>query len=253
VLYLIGAGILLAVLAALTPWIGEARRIAKTAREDHAGSRGTHHAKQLREAIRLHERHLQPLRGEHTKLQAELNGIARREQAELERALTQALIDSSFLKIPGIGPKLRDRILGTCFDGSLDSLLRAHQVYGVGQEKSFAIRNWVQQMRRGFTSRLEEDFPGKSEVQAKHSARSEELARRLKSLSSRIARREEVVAVAGEHLAPLERTTPRTFRRALRGDQPAAERVGAYVTGAFAEWEPLPDWFAAILKEPDEA
>jgi len=250
--YAIAGGILVVALIALAPWIAEERRITAKARADHARSRGTHHAKQLREAIRQHERALEPLRSERRRLQGKLSGLEQKKQAELQRALTISLINGSFVQIPGIGPKLKDRIMQTCFDGTLESLLGAYRVYGVGQEKSFAIRSWVHQMKRQFERSLQEDFTGKSGIHSKYSARSEELACELEAMSSRIARREKVIEAAEKHVRPLEGITPKAFCKALRGDQAAAERVGAHSVGAFAEWEPLPKWFRVILRNPDE-
>ena len=253
-IYLIGGGVLtLAIFIVLLPRMVRESRIFAKAREDYARSRGTHHALQLTQAIKKREAALRPLQSARRKVQEQLDGLVRKESTDLERTLTIALINESFLKIPGIGPKLKNRIMQSCFDGSLGSLLRAYQVHGVGQEKSFAIRNWVHQMQRSFAKRLNGDFGGKDAVRQKYAARHEELTGQLESINSKIGDRERVISEARTHLKPLESVTVSAFRDALRGNRETAEKVARHALGAFAEWESIPAWFAAVLREPNEA
>jgi len=253
VIYLIAGGALALVIAvSFLPKVVRESRIFAKAREDYARSRGTHHARQLREAVKKHEAALRPFQSERSRLRDELDKLSQRESAELERSLTIALINGSFLDIPGIGAKLKDRIMQSCFDGSLGSLLRAHQVFGVGQEKSFAIRNWVHQMQRSFPQRLTGDFDGKEAVRQKYAARHEKLTEQLESINSKIGDRERVISEARAHLEPLESATPSDYRGALRGNHKTAEKVARHALGAFAEWESIPAWFAAVLREPNE-
>jgi hypothetical protein len=253
VIYLIGGGVLaLAIFIALLPKIVRESRIFAKAREDYARSRGTHHARQLREALKKHEAALRPLVSERLRTSGELDDLGRREAAELERSLTIALINGSFLDIPGIGGKLKARIMQSCFVGTLGSLLRAHQVRGVGQEKSFAIRSWVHQMQRSFPQRLTKDFNGKDAVRQKYAARHEKLTEQLEAINSKIGDRERVISEARTHLKPLESVSVSAFRGALRGNHKTAEKVAKHALGAFAEWESIPAWFVAVLREPNE-
>jgi hypothetical protein len=194
-----------------------------------------HTTRQLAQAIRKQESALRPLREESERLRDELDGMVRSESADLERALTIALINESFLKIPGIGTKLKDRIMQACFDGSLGSLLRAQQVNGVGQEKSFAIRTWVSQIQRSFPKRLNGDFAGKGAILEKYAPRQRELDAQMESLDSEIKAREQVVSEARARQERLTSVSPRDFRRALRGNRKAAEKVARHALGSFAE------------------
>ena len=166
--YLILGVVAAVVMIGFAPWIVRESWIRTQAREDYMRSRGTYHAREMRTAIRRHRSALKPLVDQQRELRDRLAQMGKKETKELERKLTIALVNESFLKIPGIGPKLKDRIVQACFDGTLESLLRANQVHGVGQEKELAIRTWVHQMKRGFRSRLDGDFAGKALILEKY-------------------------------------------------------------------------------------
>ena len=54
-----------------------------------------------------------------------LDALGKEQTKEFKMALMMQLVNDLPLEVPGIGTKLKDRIIATCFDGSLESLLRS--------------------------------------------------------------------------------------------------------------------------------
>jgi len=250
--YLIIGGAVASVLFLLRiPTLVGRRRITRKAHVDYARCRGTIHARQLRAGIQRHEVALRPLTAEKDKIGAAIESLARNELEDLRRALAIHLANGPLAEVRGIGSKLKDRIVETCFDGTLESLLQAQHVPGVGEEKASDIRVWVQEMQNRMPQLLKGDFDGKAEVQAAVGERGAELGVRRSELDRIIYARRGLLSRASETLTSLELITPAIFRAALKGDTAAAERVAAHTVGAFPEWEPAPKWFAAITSDPE--
>lgn len=250
--YLIIAGALSFVLFLLrVPTLMGNRRIARKAHADYARCRGTIHARQLRAGIRRHEVALRPLAAEREKIGAAIKLLAQNELKDLRRALAIHLANGSLAKVRGIGPKLKDRIVEACFDGTLESLLQAQHVQGVGKETTVDIREWVQEMQKRMPQLLQGNFDGKMEVQAAVEQQRTELGVRRNKLDRIIHARRDLLSQASQTLASLELITPAIFRAALKGDTAAAERVAAQTLGAFPEWEPAPKWFAELTSDPE--
>jgi hypothetical protein len=245
-----GAIISFIFLLVLGPEMAEERRLSQKAQEDYARCRGTQHAKQLEDAIRRHGADLQRRLAEQLQAASELQTLLQQERAELARALTIHLVQTRFTEIPGIGTKLKDRIVETCFDGTLDSLLRSSHVHGVGEEKWAAIRGWVYRRKQELPELLKTDFPKKQQLLDTFRSRREELNGRVKHLDLVVSARTRVISAATEELNKLKRVGSEDFKRALRGDREAAERVGSYTTGAFPEWGRTPRWFVDIMRQP---
>lgn len=237
---------------AFVPKMIEESRIMSKAREDYLRCRGTHHARQLRSAIKRHEDPLRHLCRRREEIASELRAMDQRADAELRRALTIHLINTRFTEIPGIGTKLKDRIVQMCFDGTLESLLRSQHVHGVGQEKAAAIRSWVYRMKQTLPKLLDTGFPGKLEIIGKQRAKRERLSEQHNDLTRVLSSRERVIADAREGLAILEAVAVSDFREALRGHRKASQKIVGYAVGAFAEWERMPKWFVDILAAPGE-
>ena len=251
-IYLIIGGCVLAcaIFIAMLPKIVTSSRIVAQAREDYMRCRGTHHMQQILTSLNKHEAALRSHQTERDRVIRRLDSLAQRESEELKEVFVAILVRKSFLQIPGIGPTLRDRIVQTCFDGTLESLSRAYQVHGVGQEKGTAVRHWVHEMKRRLPALLRENFNGKKEIREKYITQEEQLKKKRDEVNVLLNRRENIIVQAQKHLEPLQSVTKADFRKALRGDRKAAARVADHAIGAFAEWETLPDWFAGILKEP---
>ncbi len=251
-LIIVGGVVGFILLLAFVPKMIEESRIMSKAREDYLRCRGTHHARQLQSAIKRHEDSLRLLHRRRDEIASELRTMNQQTDAELLRALTIHLINTRFTEIPGIGTKLKDRIVRTCFDGTLESLLRSQRAHGVGQEKAAAIRSWVYRMKQTLPKLLDKDFPGKPDIIEKQRAKREQLSEQRDDLTKAVSSRERVIADARKGLVALEAVAVSDFREALRGDHKASEKIAHYAVGSFAEWERMPRWFAAILAEPGE-
>lgn len=247
---IIVSSLVVILLLAFLPKMIEQYRIMTKARADYARSRGTYHVRQIQAAITKHESALRPYIQEDNRLRQELDALDRQQTKEFERTLTMQLVDNLSLEVPGIGTKLKDRIITTCFDGSLKSLLRSQYVPGIGEQKAHAIRGWVHNLQRQMPQLLATDFVGKREIQAKYDNKRRELSSRKEKLTKIIGSREKLIAHARQSLDPLESVTTSVFAEALRGDPEASDAVARYTIGAFAEWEPLPAWFSDIMKDP---
>jgi hypothetical protein len=252
VIYLIigGCVVTISLILAFVPKLVEVARIKEKANADFERCRGTHHARELRAAIDKHELALGRLMQEKRRIVAELDALAQSEAQEMERVVTLQLLNGSFLEVPGIGPRLKERIVHACFNGSLESLLRSQHVHGIGAEKAYAIRTWVQNMQRRLPQLVKGDFSGKDEIRAKYEVRKKELTASHGRVEKAIAPRERVIKLAYSALEPLESITSSTFRQALNGDRRAAEKIATHNVGAFAEWEAIPQWFSDVMKEP---
>lgn len=241
------------VLLAFLPRMVEQYRIMAKAKADYARSRGTYHLRQIRAAITKHELALRPYIQENNRLTQELDALNKEQTKEFERTLTMQLVNNLSLEVPGIGTKLKDRIIATCFDGSLESLLRAQQyVPGIGKQKEYAIRVWVNNLQHQMPQLVASDFVGKREIQTKYEKKHRELSSRKRELAKIIKSRQKLISYAKQKIEPLEAVTRMVFGRALRGDSKASDAVAKYTIGAFAEWEPLPVWFSDIMKDPTE-
>jgi len=252
VLY-ISIGIAIAALAgliALSPRLLEATRIAKQAREDYSRCRGTHHLRQLDTAIKRHESSLRVLLSDRDDIDSKLARMAQQADKKLRQVLARHLVETRLTDIPGIGVKLKGRIVQACFDGSLESLNRAYHVRGVGPEKASAIRSWVYRMNQSMASMLQSEFPGKSEILDKQKAQRQKLTEKRADLDEKIASRKRVIDAAHEGLDAFADVKVSDFRKALKGDREASRKIAFYSLGAFAEWDRMPKWFAAILTEP---
>jgi small-conductance mechanosensitive channel len=251
--YLIAGGAIAFVLFLFrVPGLLASRRITRKAHTDYAACRGTVHARQLRSAIERHEAALRPLFQERNRIGAALDSLARTELKELRQALTRHLVDGPFVEVRGVGPKLKERIVEACFDGTLESLIQAQHVPGVGEEKAVDIRAWVQETQNKMPQLLKGVFDGKAEIQDRYGRRRNDLTSRRIELDQVLATRRALLEKASEKLTVLELVTPALYRAALQGDVHAAERVAAHTLGAFPEWAPEPTWFTAILRAPEE-
>lgn len=251
---IIGALLLLAcvLLLFLIPQLMKEARAGRKAREDFMLCRGTQHARQLKEALDHHQQALAPVVTEKKQAAAKLEKLGDREREELSRVLETHLVDTQFTEIPGIGPTLKNRIMQSCFRGSLDDLLTTSGVQGVGEERAAAIRRWVYRWKQEMPRLLEREFPGRRPIVEAYQSRRKELNEQLKRLQRAISIRQEVITTASVELAKLEGVGVQDFRFALLGDHEAAERVGTYTVGAFAAWAKPPAWFVKTMREPGE-
>jgi len=249
---IIGGGLAFVLFLFRVPSILGRRQVTKKVHADYAHCRGTVHARQLRSGIKKYETSIPPLVRERDKINADLESLSRTEVQDLRRALEVALAHGPLAEIRGIGPKLRDRIVEDCFDGTLESLKGAQHVPGVGAEKADDIRAWILELHGKIPQLLKGDFKGKAEVLFAYGQQRDELLARQRELDKIINTRRDLVALVKGKLAVLELTTLSTYRSALQGDTQAAERVATHTLGAFPEWESEPTWFRDITSDPKD-
>jgi len=250
--FIIGGALAFVLLLLRVPSIAGRRRIAKKVQADYARCRGTVHARQLRAGIKKYETSIPPLVRERDKIQADLESLSRTEVGDLRRALEEALANGPLAEVRGIGPKLRDRVVEACFDGTIESLKEAQHVPGVGAEKADDIRAWILELHGKIPQLLKGDFEGKAEVLFAYAQRRDVLLVRQRELDKIVTTRRDLVALVKGKLAALELTTLSTYRAALEGDAQAAERVATHTLGAFPEWESEPAWFREITTAPGD-
>ena len=229
------------------PWIVREAEITRKARTDYQLCRGTQHVRQLRAAIARHRSATRRICKKQRGIERQLQDISKHEALDLNKALCTYIVQTRLTEVAGVGTKLKERIMTTCFDGTLESLHRASVVRGVGQEKMMAINAWIQQVRDELPSLLNHDFSGKEEIKKKYSERRRQLNKRLEPIKKTCKEATELLAIAESKLKELEQVGIADFRRALHGDATAAKRVGWYSQGAFAEWEPVPAWYREII------
>jgi len=223
------------------------------ARRAFAQARGSLHVPLLREA---QERLGGELRRCEDGLAALLRARARIQAAcdeELVTALSHYLVSTRLGEVSGIGIQNQADILSSVFDRNLEDLRSAHWVIGLSAGRQQAINAWILAYRRQFPALLQEEFPGKAEVVERYRRPIAELDAQLAELQ---AERDDIVALrdaVGAALARLWTVTTHDYARALRDptDATAAAAVAAYERGAYALWEPVPDWFARACMRPE--
>ncbi len=225
--------------------------LSRRAREDFERCRGTHHARQLRDAAAKHEEALHSLEKDKAEAERELLRLKDGERRDLTRTLVQQLARSQLATVPGIGVTLRDRILESCFTGTLESLMYASNVHGVGPEKAAAIRSWVARLQRDLPSLITRDFPGKAEVIKEYFTRQKQLSERSAALVKAIEREQRAVQLIAEGRARLGDVGENDFKLALCGNSAAAARVSAYTVGLFPPWNRTPAWYVELIAGPE--
>jgi hypothetical protein len=229
------------------PWLVREAEITRKARTDYQLCRGTQHVRQLRAAIVRHRSATKRIREKQQDIEQQLQNLGKYETLELHKALCTYIVQTRLTEVAGVGKRLKERIITTCFDGTLESLRRASVVRGVGQEKMMAINIWINQVRDELPFLLKHDFPGKGEIKKKYSEQRRQLNKSLEPVKKTCEEATKLLAIAESKLKKLEQVGVADFRRALHGDAVAAKRVGLYSQGAFAEWEPVPAWYREII------
>jgi hypothetical protein len=248
---LIVAFILLTLLIVLVlPPMLRQSRIASRARRDYEQARGTHHLRQIRKSLGILDDRLKDLEKERLKLKRNIGRLTGQRSSELSSALCRHIAQTHLTDIDGIGPKLRDRIIATCFDGTLDSLTHVeNRVYGVGQKKALDIRMWVLEWKPQLPDLFKEGLPDKATISEKYDRREQELGKRLRETEGKIQAMNDLLNQATTEEKRLSQVTVAHFRQAYREDKDASQAVDEYLQGAFPEWAPMPSWFKTLISE----
>ena len=76
----------------------------------------------------------------------------------METKLTPQIVHTELDRILGIKRVLKKRVIRYCFDGTLESLNHVYHVQGIGQDKSYVSRRWVNRNRALLTQCLQGRF-----------------------------------------------------------------------------------------------
>ncbi len=224
-------------------------RLNQRAQRDYREARGTYHLNQLRQSLTSLDAKLEKLGQQESQLNAKIHSLHQQRQQELLRALNRHVAQAYLTDIDGIGPKLRDRILQECFSGTLDSLLVAYCVQGVGEKRALDIRVWVQKWKQQLPELAMTDFPGKRRIVASYEQKLQASRGTLESVQkkSRSLQRLRKLAVAEQER--LAGVTVSHFRQAYNRNSDSSEVIDHYLQGVFAEWAPMPAWFKQLIGE----
>ena len=224
-------------------------RLLRRARRDYRLARGTHHLNQIIQSLNKIDAELVTLETTLKKIRKDINNLEVQRQRKLRAAATRHIVETRLIEADGIGPAIRDRIIDECFDGTLQSLKKAQRVYGVGEEKYWAILMWVDKMDVEVERLLSSQFPNKAEISQECNRQKSQLTQRLSRIEDRIEFLSQTRKKASDVRNRLGEVKLSHFRKSYGGDVKASEVVNEYIKGAFAEWQPVPLWYKDLISE----
>jgi hypothetical protein len=182
-------------------------------------------------------------------LEREMNGMRRR----LDSAFHEHIIWTCLPGLEGIGMRTTRAIVNTCFDGTLDSLGRAHGVKGVGQAKQRAIDSWRKEIASELPGLRREGFPGRNRITRECSVYIGEIEAQMDDLSIELMEKRSLRSQVSNALEPLIAVDFSAFRRSsLEMDGKSGWRsdiMDRYHRGLYPDGEPKPKWFEDIEDE----
>ena len=224
-------------------------RIRQRARHDYQAARGTQHLHLLRASLSVLQKSMQDRREKIKNIEQQLKSLRYTRSDELRAALSRYLVENHLTDVQGIGPQLSRRIIASCFRNDLRDLHLAHGVQGIGPTLHEAIMAWVRTMEAKLPQRLKEDFPDKQRILDAY-------AEKERSLQKAVAREREALIEERSlhdkaHAAALQlkKVKPGHFYRALLRVSSKTRVPAWYFLGVFPPWEPMPEWFRALLGE----
>jgi len=246
---LIFVSIALGLLVAFSfPFIEFNLRLWLKARNDYKTARGTIHLKLLQECLRN-------LRSRITSTNDDLNMTQKHKlqldndrREDLEIAATRYLVDSEFRNIHGIGPVLRERILRQCFNGKLYSLRNASSVYGIGEQKAYAINRWVDYAQGRLRQILNGPFPHKDEINKRYDQQEKETAKKILDVEALLSEMQKLESNCVQSVANLKKANVSTFVKSYKGDLEASALAANHLIGCFPEWRKIPAWFKTLME-----
>jgi len=225
------------------------RRLAKRAQHDYRSARGTQHLAQLQAVFPALRRDLGARQARVADLQRKFDRLHSEYMTALHKALSAHLIHERLTEIPGIGPTLSTRVAHYCFRGSLADLHYAYRVQGIGMRLQSLISAWVEERLSEFPRLLAGDFAGKVAVVQQYDERIGALRSSIEDERNALSKVESLYVKIKAAIDQFARVRPARFRRAL-WDKALVSRVPAwYITGLYAPWEPMPEWFKTVLTE----
>lgn len=243
---LIVAALLIAV---LVPHLISELRLRRRARHDYRVARGTQHLKQLEGPLAKLEHEIQVRQKQIRSIKHQLRDLEGKREDELRMAACRHLVRHRLTEVDGIGPRLQQRIVQSCFRGSLRDLRHAERVQGVGPRRGAAIMRWIQARGRELPNVIERGFPGKDGVVKAHRAKVVPLRKRLAQAEADLEEKENLHQSAKESVEKLKSVKISCFRQALGRRSPDEPVPSWYLEGVYPAWESAPHWFTAMLRE----
>jgi hypothetical protein len=108
---------------------------------------------------------------------------------------------------------------------------------------------WVSKMEHAFPNLLVGDFPGKEQIAAKYTEHELGVEKKIGQEQEALNREVALHSRAADAMVQLEGIRPSHFRDALRRRGRHSPVPQRYLTGVYAPWEPMPDWFEDLFKE----
>ncbi|MHA1973136.1 MAG: LamG-like jellyroll fold domain-containing protein [Candidatus Hodarchaeales archaeon] len=220
----------------------------KYAKKEYKGSRGTQHKQiletiltNLNKEIKEQEQKLRNLRTQRT-------NITTQKEQELERAVTTHVFNTTFQNIPGIGPTLKERIRHQSFNGTYDSLRSSWRVHGIGENKQYAIQNWINTNQANLPRALRNNFPNKQQINEKYARQIDNYNKKISQTSKKIEDLNRTKNPVETEYIRLKNVTVKTIKESFEGNQEAAEKVLTYHRGIYPEWGTPPKWLEEAEK-----
>jgi hypothetical protein len=219
----------------------------KLSRQEYKQARGTAHKQLLVETRQKAQSLYQENLNYHRNAEQELKHLQEAQKQELEAILVQHLLESRLNEIKGIGPQRKAAIIQDVFRGKLSDLQQASKIPGITTTIQVEINRWVAHYQQELPHLLEQDFSGKSTIEARFKPRialQEQILHDTEAKNSSLQAR---IRRIDEELKWLNKITVRTFLQALIRPEQSAPELDRYLCGVFAEWEPVPEWFQEIV------
>lgn len=224
-------------------------RLFSNYRKEYLSTRGGQHLSIIKSSLPNLQNRIKQLKSKIKQKQAELDQILGKQRSDFEQYLAEQIVEKKLINVPGIGKILRDDIVTYCFDGSISSLLEAHRLRGIGPEKHYNIREFVNQAEDDISKRITTRFPGRDNIEAKYETRIRTLRNIISKLSSELRPLEKLYTIASDEKSKLDTINVMDFVKASKGNSDSSRRVTAFINGVFAEWEKMPDWFRTLVSE----
>jgi len=217
-------------------------------RREYNKSRGTAHKKLLQNQLKKIKTMIKNEENLLKKHRDKKSNTEKEKIKEIDYAATTYIFNKDFTNIPGIGRILKERIQRSVFNGTLDSLYRCNRVQGIGEQKYWEIRRWIEYTKRTMYRVIESNFPGKQGIVARYNKQLIEIGKNIQEVEERLSRLRDYSSQAEKDLKKLSRVTSGTFNKSYGGDEEASKLVTEYHLGLFPEWQRMPTWFKEMME-----
>lgn len=219
------------------------RAIRKQAKIDYENARGTAHLRILRRGRTRLEASIRTLESEIAGYRALIQNIQKERDEKLRMTLERQIAQNHLAEVPGIGQKLKQQLLNEIFVSRIEDFRYSSRLSGIGEARQRDLNIWVKKFEQQIPSMLAQDFPGKTEIMREHE---QELSDLNGPLTERVKKETELkgtYSIVVAAIKKLEQVTLSHFKQALKQPDSENKLLEDYLTGVFAEWEPIPGWF----------